>query len=102
MEDFNDVIKGDKLTLVDFFATWCQPCKMMHPLLVQLKKDYGDSIRVIKMNVEENQDMAMQYAIQSVPTLILFRRGEILWRQSGLVMLNDLRQLIDHFSDSAS
>ena len=98
MENFNDIIKSDKLTLVDFFATWCGPCKMMHPILEQLKEEKGDSIRILKIDVDDNEDLSMQYNIQSVPTLMLFKSGEIVWRQSGAKSLNELKSLIAQFS----
>lgn len=98
MENFNDIIKSDKLTLVDFFATWCGPCKMMHPILEQLKGEMGDSIRILKIDVDDNEDLSMQYNIQSVPTLMLFKNGEIVWRQSGAKSLNELKSLIAQFS----
>ena len=79
METFKDVISGDQLVLVDFFATWCQPCKMMHPILEQVKEVLGDRIRIIKVDVDKYGVTASQYGIQSVPTLMLFRRGEVLW-----------------------
>lgn len=98
MENFNDIIKSDALTLVDFFATWCGPCKMMHPVLEQLKDDLGDSIRIIKLDVDKNEELAMQHRIQSVPTLMLFRNGEVIWRQSGAMRLDDLKKLIAQYS----
>ena len=98
MENFSDIIKSDKLTLVDFFATWCGPCKMMHPILEQLKGEMGDSIRILKIDVDDNEDISMQYNIQSVPTLMLFKNGEIVWRQSGAKSLNELKSLIAQFS----
>ncbi len=98
MENFSDIIKGEKLTLVDFFATWCGPCKMMHPVLEQLKKDLGDGIRIIKLDVDENEDFSMQYNIQSVPTLMLFKKGEVVWRQSGAQTLNELKSIIAQHS----
>lgn len=98
MENFSDIIKSDKLTLVDFFATWCGPCKMMHPILEQLKEEKGDSIRILKIDVDDNEDLSMQYNIQSVPTLMLFKSGEIVWRQSGAKSLNELKSLIAQFS----
>ena len=76
MEKFNDVINSNQLTLVDFYATWCGPCKMMHPVLEQLKADLGDSIRIIKLDVDKSGDIAEAYRIQSVPTLMLFRCGD--------------------------
>ena len=94
MESLNDIINREQLTLVDFFATWCGPCKMMHPVLVQLKDELGDSIRIIKIDVDKNESLSMTHRIQSVPTLMLFRKGEILWRQSGAMSLNDLKTLI--------
>lgn len=98
MENFNDIINGQQLTLVDFYATWCGPCKMMHPVLEQLKEDLGELVRILKLDVDKNEDLAMQYRIQSVPTLMLFRGGETLWRQSGAMRLDDLKELIGQFS----
>lgn len=97
MEKFNDVINSDQLTLVDFYATWCGPCKMMHPVLEQLKADLGDSIRIIKLDVDKSSDIAEAYRIQSVPTLMLFRRGEMLWRQSGAMRLAELKATISNY-----
>ena len=94
MEKFNEMINGEQLTLVDFFATWCGPCKMMHPILEQLKEKMGDDIRILKVDVDKYEALSMQYRIQSVPTLMLFKKGEMLWRQSGAMSLNDLMQKI--------
>lgn len=94
MEKFNEMINGEQLTLVDFFATWCGPCKMMHPILEQLKEKMSDDIRILKVDVDKNEALSMQYRIQSVPTLMLFKKGEMLWRQSGAMSLNDLMQKI--------
>ena len=94
MEKFNEMINGEQLTLVDFFATWCGSCKMMHPILEQLKEKMGDDIRILKVDVDKNEALSMQYRIQSVPTLMLFKKGEMLWRQSGAMSLNDLMQKI--------
>ncbi len=94
MEKFNEMINGEQLTLVDFFATWCGPCKMMHPIMEQLKEKMGDDIRILKVDVDKNEALSMQYRIQSVPTLMLFKKGEMLWRQSGAMNLNDLMQKI--------
>ena len=97
METFKDVISGDQLVLVDFFATWCQPCKMMHPILEQVKDVLGDRIRIIKVDVDKNDVIANQYRIQSIPTLMLFRQGEQLWRTSGVVRKAELLATIDPF-----
>ena len=94
MEKFNEMINGEQLTLVDFFATWCGPCKMMHPILEQLKEKMGDDIRILKVDEDKNEALSMQYRIQSVPTLMLFKKGKMLWRQSGAMSLNDLMQKI--------
>ena len=97
METFNDVINSGQIVLVDFFATWCQPCKMMHPILEQVKEVLGDRVRIIKVDVDKYGDTASQYRIQSVPTLMLFRQGEVLWRTSGVVQKADLLVTIDSF-----
>ena len=97
METFNDVISSDKLVLVDFFATWCQPCKMMHPVLESIKQQLGDSIRIIKVDVDKYQQTAAQYRVQSVPTLMLFRNGQNLWRQSGAMSASNLLSIIKQY-----
>ena len=97
MEKFNEIINGNQLTLVDFFATWCGPCKMMHPVLEQLKDEMGESIRIIKVDVDKNGKLSENYRIQSVPTLILFRGGEAVWRQSGAMRLSDLKGVVSSY-----
>lgn len=97
METFYDVISGDRLVLVDFYATWCQPCKMMHPVLKEVKDTLGDSIRIIKIDVDTHASLSMQYQIQSVPTLMLFRNGETLWRNSGAMPKAGLLDTIGQF-----
>ena len=98
MEKFNDIINREQLTLVDFFATWCGPCKQMHPVLEQLKQELGDSIRIVKLDVDKNETLANAYRIQSVPTLMLFRSGQVVWRQSGAWRLNDLKSVINQYA----
>ena len=97
METFNDVINGGQLVLVDFFATWCQPCKMMHPIKKKKKNVLGNRIRIIKVDVDKYGATASQYRIQSVPTLMLFRNGEVLWRTSGVVEKAELLATLDPF-----
>ena len=97
METFKDVISGDQLVLVDFFATWCQPCKMMHPILEQVKEVLGDRIRIIKVDVDKYGVTASPYGIQSIPTLMLFRQGEVQWRTSGVMQKSELMATIDPF-----
>lgn len=95
MEKINDIINGNQLTLVDFFATWCAPCKAMHPVLEQLKEYVGEGIRIIKIDVDKNQALSNAYGIQSIPTLMLFKSGKMLWRQSGAMRLPDLKRVVD-------
>lgn len=97
METFNNVIAEDRLVLVDFFATWCQPCKMMHPVLEQVKATLGDKVRIIKVDVDKYGQTAAQYGIQAVPTLMLFRKGQTLWRQSGAMPKADLLAVINQY-----
>lgn len=98
MENFNDIINSNQLTLIDFYATWCGPCKMMHPVLEQLKSELGDTLRIIKLDVDKNEALASQYRIQSVPTLMLVKGGEIVWRQSGAMRLRDLKTIVSQFN----
>ncbi|MDD7304584.1 MAG: thioredoxin [Bacteroidaceae bacterium] len=95
METFNNIISGNELVLVDFYATWCGPCKMMHPVLDTLKQNMGDKVRIVKIDVDRNEAAAAQYGIQAVPTLMLMRNGKVLWRQSGALPLDALTQVIN-------
>ena len=97
METFKEVIAGDQLVLVDFYATWCQPCRMMHPVLEQLKQVLGDKIRIIKMDVDKYSETAHQDQIQSVPTLMLFKRGILILLATGAVSKAELLSTIDPF-----
>ena len=96
-EQFNEIVKGGQLVLVDFFATWCVPCKRMHPVLEQLKEQLGDNIRILKLDIDKNQAIASAYRVQSVPTLMLFRNGEMVWRQSGAMGVSELNGVIQEF-----
>ena len=104
MNDFNEMIAGQKPTLVDFFATWCGPCKMQAPILEDVKKEIGDEANIIKIDVDKNQELAARYRVQSIPTLIMFKDGEAVWRASGLqqkaVLIDKVKEFVnDHKSD---
>jgi thioredoxin 1 len=96
-DNFNDIISSNKPTLVDFFATWCGPCKMMNPIIEKVKNDLGDEVTVLKIDVDNNKEVSIKYGIRSVPTLILFKDGEIVWRQSGIVQTKNLIEKVQEF-----
>lgn len=97
MATFAQIIKEKELLLVDFSAEWCGPCKMMPAILQEVKKKIGNEITIIKMDVDRNPQTARQYGIQSVPTLILFQKGKVLWRQSGIIQADKLELLLRRF-----
>ncbi len=92
--NFSELIKGQIPTLIDFLAEWCGPCKMMKPILDQVKAAMGDQVRIIKIDVDKNPSIASSYQVRGVPTLILFKTGEIKWRQSGVVPTENLTKII--------
>ncbi len=96
-EKFNSLINGNTPVLVDFSAEWCAPCRMMPPILKQLKDHFGEKLRIITVDVDRNPTVAQKYGISSVPTLILFRNGQILWRQSGVVPANQLIPVLNYY-----
>lgn len=95
---FSEIIQSEKPVLVDFSAEWCGPCRMMAPILEQVKRMVGDRATIIKVDVDKNPQAASAYHVQGVPTLILFRKGEVLWRQSGVVPGDHLKQVIDKYA----
>ena len=93
---FNDIINGNYLVLVDFYADWCGPCKMMSPILQEVKINLKDNVKIIKVNVDQHQDLASHFMVRGVPTLMLFKKGKMLWRQSGVLSTKDLTDIISN------
>lgn len=92
---FSELISGDQPVLVDFFATWCGPCKMMQPILEDTARQLGNKVKIIKVDVDKNPLAASSYQVRGVPTLILFQNGKPLWRQSGVVPANQLIKVVE-------
>ena len=97
MDSFNDIINGDKPVLIDFFAEWCGPCKMMTPTIKAIGEEVDGKARVLKIDIDRNQALARQYGIQSVPTLMIFKNGKLLWRQSGAMDKSSLMKQLESF-----
>lgn len=95
MSKFNQIINSDQPVLVDFYATWCGPCQMLAPILLDVKKAMGDAITIIKIDVDKNQSLAAQYQVRGVPTMMLFQNGQQLWRQSGVLSKEQIIDLIN-------
>jgi thioredoxin 1 len=91
---FGDLINSEKPVLIDFFATWCGPCQMLGPILKQVKDSLGDRITILKIDVDQNQEIALSYQVRGVPTMMLFQNGQMLWRQSGVLSKEDIIQVI--------
>ena len=92
---FKDLISSETMVLVDFFATWCGPCKALAPILLQVKEDLGERISIIKIDVDKNQPLANEYQVRGVPTMILFKAGKQLWRQSGVLTKAEIVRVVE-------
>ena len=94
MSNFDTIIQSEKPVLVDFFATWCGPCKMLSPILREVKDSLGDTVSIIKIDVDKNQQISSKYQVRGVPTMILFQNGKELWRQSGVLTKEEIIKTI--------
>lgn len=99
MSNFTDIINSSKPVLVDFFATWCGPCQMLAPILKEVKDELGDSVSIIKIDVDKNQSLASQFQVRGVPTMLLFQNGKQVWRQSGVLSKQDIIKVIHNNSN---
>jgi thioredoxin len=94
MAKFNEIIKSDKPVLVDFYADWCQSCKIVSPVLTQVKNELGDEVKIIKINVDNNPTISAKYGIRSIPTLMLFKNGQLKFNQAGVIPAEEIKRLI--------
>jgi thioredoxin 1 len=99
MSNFNNIIQSEKPVLIDFFATWCGLCKALSPILKEVKDSLGDRISIIKIDVDKNQEVASKYQVGGVPTMILFKNGQQLWRQSGVLSKEEIIKTINNFEN---
>ena len=97
MSNFSELINKDHPVLIDFSAEWCGPCKMLAPILHEVKNKFGDGVTIVKIDVDKNQQAAEAYKIQGVPTLILFKNGKQLWRQSGIMPAHEIEKVIQPY-----
>lgn len=93
-KSFGDLIKGSQPVLVDFYANWCGPCKMMPPILEEVKSNLGDKVRIVKVDVDKNPEVAQRFGVRSIPTLILFKQGKPAWRTAGVQPAHELEKII--------
>ena len=91
---FNDIINSDKPVLIDFYADWCGPCKMLTPILKDAKDELGEAVSIFKIDVDKNQELANKFQVRGVPTMMLFKNGNVLWRQSGVIPKDQIVQVV--------
>jgi thioredoxin 1 len=96
--NFQEILQNENLVLVDFFAEWCGPCQMMKPILSELKDKVGDKVRILKVDVDKNPEAARVYQVRGVPTLALFQKGKLVWRQAGVMQAGPLSQLVNQYA----
>jgi thioredoxin 1 len=94
MKTFNDIINGNQPVLVDFYADWCAPCRMMAPILEQVAGNMQGEVKILKVDVDKNRDAAMKYGVRSIPTLILFKNGEVKWQGVGVIQADQIQQIV--------
>lgn len=92
---FNDIVNSKDVVLVDFFGTWCGPCQALMPILKDVKADLGEAVKIVKIDIDKNQELATKYQVRSVPTMILFKNGVPKWRQSGVLQKSDIVNVIE-------
>ncbi|MGV6828782.1 MAG: thioredoxin [Flavobacteriales bacterium] len=97
LSSFKQIINSNKPVLIDFFAEWCGPCKMMAPILEQVKKEFGDKVKVLKIDIDKNQTLASKLQVRGVPTFMIYKNGKKLWRQSGAIQKGDLIAIINPY-----
>ncbi len=95
MATFSDLINSDKPVVIDFYADWCGPCRMMPPILKEVKKKFGDEVRIVKIDVDKNQSVSMKYGIRSIPTLMIAQKGEVVWRHTGVASAAQIGQALN-------
>ncbi|NRB60231.1 MAG: thioredoxin [Winogradskyella sp.] len=98
---FNDIINSERTVLVDFFATWCGPCQALMPILKSVKEDLGDAVKVVKIDIDKNNALALKYQVRSVPTMLLFVDGKLVWRQSGVLQKQDILKVLQTYSSTS-